>query len=93
MSAVIVPQPTPEGVAAMWCDLLLGRIEEDTARLHVTRRAELYMRVAGLPLARVLDALDIDESGWATQLAELRAQEERNRTAHEQRAGTEGGGC
>jgi hypothetical protein len=92
MTAVILPQPTPEDEAAMWCDLLLGRIEEDTARFHVTRRAELYMRVAGLPLARVLDALNIDESGWATQLAELRAQEERNRAANNQPVRLDGGG-
>jgi hypothetical protein len=79
--------------AAMWCDLLLGRIEEETARFGVTRRAELYMRVAGLPLDRVLDALEIDEASWVDRVADLRAQEQRNRAAHRPSEQLEEGGC
>lgn len=68
--------------AAMWCDLLLGHRVAETAHVGVTRRAELYLRVAGLPLATVLDALETDEAGWQTRLAQLRARERENRAAH-----------
>ena len=49
--------------------------------LGVTRRAELYMRVAALPLDRVLDALKTDEAGWSVRVFELRQAEARNLAA------------
>lgn len=76
--------------AAMWCDLLLADRQAESARFDVTRRAELYTRVAGLPLAKVLDALGVDEDGWGRRLAELRAWQRENRAAHTDP--TEGGG-
>lgn len=92
--------------AAMWVDLLMGHTRAESAHLDVTRRAELYVRVAGLPLDRVLDALRTDEPGWAARLAALRVSEARNREAadrtcrrHEEeieaavRAGTEPAGA
>ena len=67
--------------SAMWCDLLLGHADAESAHFGVTRRAELYVRVAGLPLERVYDALKTDAAGWAIRLDELREQERRNREA------------
>lgn len=67
--------------AGMWCDLLLAHIHAESAHLGVTRRAELYMRVAGLPLDRVLDALKIDGAGWSVRVSELRQAEARNLAA------------
>jgi hypothetical protein len=93
MVTVSADQERSKDEAAMWCDLFLGRVEEQSARFGVTRRAELYMRVAGLPLDRVLDALEIDGPGWADRLADLRAQEERDRAAHHQPVSVESGGC
>jgi len=73
--------------AGMWCDLLLSHRDAESAQAAVTRRAELYMRVAGLSMAKVLDALEIDEDGWRSRLAELRAREQANLTAYERHAG------
>lgn len=67
--------------AAMWCDLVLSHIQAECAGLAVTRRAEIYMRSAGLPLDRVLDALRIDETDWNTRVAALRRSEEENSRA------------
>lgn len=67
--------------AAMWCDLFVAHAAAKSAHFAVTRRAELYVRVAGLPLDRVYDALEIDEAGWAERLADLRANEKANRDA------------
>ena len=75
--------PNRDDEIAMWCDLLLANAHADGERFHVTRRAELYMRVAGLPLERVLDALDVDEDGWLSRVAEARASEAKNRAVHD----------
>lgn len=69
--------------SSMWCDLLMGHLHAESAHFGVTRRAELYVRVAGLPLDRVLDALQTDEPGWQARLAALRIQEQRNQDAAE----------
>jgi hypothetical protein len=67
--------------AQMWCDLFVAHRAAENAHYGVTRRAELYLRVAGLPLAKVLDALEVDAAGWAERLADLRVHEQRNREA------------
>lgn len=36
-----------EDEAAMWCDLVLGHADAVSAHTQVTRRADLYVRVAG----------------------------------------------
>jgi hypothetical protein len=65
--------------AAMWCDLFTAHNAAESAHFAVTRRAELYARVAGLPLEKVYDALKTDGAGWVARLADLRANEQRNR--------------
>lgn len=70
--------------AAMWCDLLLAHVDSVSARHRVTKRAELYVRLARLPLHQVLDALHTDEAGWAARLAEVADEESRNRLASQQ---------
>lgn len=65
----------------MWVDLLESHLRAESARFRVTRRAEVYLRAAGLPLERVLDSLRTDEAGWAARVTELRAQERANRAA------------
>lgn len=67
--------------AAMWCDLFLAHSAAESAHLAVTRRAELYVRVAGLPMAKVYDALRTDVTGWAERLVDLEAHERANREA------------
>jgi hypothetical protein len=70
--------------AGMWCDLMLAHNAAESARFAVTRRAELYIRVAGLPLEKVYDALGTDAAGWAQRLTDLREQQRRNRAAAEE---------
>lgn len=67
---------------AMWCDLLTANLHAENASLAVTRRAEIYMRAAGLPLDRVFDALAIDEQRWTERVAALRASELANKAAY-----------
>lgn len=67
--------------AAMWCDLLLAHNHAESAHFAVTRRAELYVRAAGLPVEQVYDALKTDATGWAARLADLQADELVNRRA------------
>jgi hypothetical protein len=69
--------------SGMWCDLMLAHNAAESAQFAVTRRAELYVRVAGLPLEKVYDALGTDAAGWAQRLSDLREQERRNRAAAE----------
>lgn len=71
--------------ASMWVDLFMAHRAAESDHFHVTRRAELYVRVAGLPLEKVYDALKTDAAGWASRVAALRENERRNREAAEAR--------
>ena len=66
----------------MWADLWSSQLHAQHARLAVTRRAELFMQVAGLPLGQVLDALGITEDEWAARVVELRRSEVAGRIAY-----------
>lgn len=77
--------PARDDKIEMWCDLLLANIQAESASYAVTRRAEIYMRAAGLPLERVLNALDIDEPAWLLRVDALRANEAKNRAIHQKR--------
>lgn len=72
--------------AEMWVDLLTAHATAQSAGFAVTRRAELFMRLGGLPMETVLDALGTDEAGWAARVADARASEARNRAAAAERA-------
>lgn len=82
--------------AAMKVDLFLAHLHAQAAAFDVTRRAELYVRVVGLPLPMALEALQTDEAGWRQRLSDLRDMEARSRAAWSARdpsdgAGTSGG--
>jgi hypothetical protein len=64
----------------MWCDLFDSELSARSAAHRVTRRAEIFLH-SGLPLARVLDALDIDEDTWRRRVAALRTWEAANLAA------------
>lgn len=65
----------------MWVDLLTSENAAKAAPHNVTRRAEIYVEAAGLPLDRVLDALKISRATWYRRLQALREWESENRAA------------
>ncbi|MEU6138067.1 hypothetical protein [Nocardioides sp. NPDC047086] len=70
--------------AEMWVDLLTSELRAKSAQFEVTKRADLYLRVGGLPLERVLDALKVDAEGWAARLEDLEAWRTENRRAYDE---------
>ena len=69
--------------AEMWCDLWMAERRARSAHYDVTRRAAMYVRLAGLPVEKVLDALEIDPATWAARLEDLEAWRNQNRAAAE----------
>jgi len=70
--------------AGAWCDLLMSELAAKSARHTVTARARLFLD-AGLPLARVLDALKIAEDEWDARIADHDATKAANRAFHAER--------
>lgn len=69
--------------AEMWVDLLTSELHAKSARHKVTKRADMYIRLAGLPVEKVLDALKIDAETWAARLDDLEAWRTQNLAAAE----------
>jgi hypothetical protein len=68
--------------ADMWVDLMTSELRAKSAQHQVTKRADMYIRLAGLPVEKVLDALKIDAETWAARLADLEAWRTENRAAY-----------
>ncbi|MDQ3107840.1 MAG: hypothetical protein M3Q68_08575 [Actinomycetota bacterium] len=66
----------------MWADLWQDALRARSAMYRLTERAELYL-AAGLPLDRVLDALDIAHADWETRRVDLQCWKAENRAAGE----------
>lgn len=62
----------------MWADLLTAELYAKAAHHDVTRRAEIYVHAAGLPLEQVLDALKCSRATWYRRVEALRAREAEN---------------
>jgi hypothetical protein len=70
--------------AEMWVDLLTSELRAKSAQHEVTKRADMYVRLAGLPVEKVLDALKIDAETWAARLEGLEAWRAENRRAYDE---------
>ena len=70
--------------AEMWVDLMTSELHAKSAQHKVTKRADMYIRLAGLPVEKVLDALKIDAETWAARLADLEAWHDENRKAYDE---------
>ncbi|MGH3972460.1 MAG: hypothetical protein ACRDS9_03930 [Pseudonocardiaceae bacterium] len=70
--------------AEMWVDLMTSELRAKSAQHNVTKRADMYIRLAGLPVEKVLDALHIDAATWATRLEGLEAWRDENRRAYDE---------
>jgi hypothetical protein len=68
--------------ADMWVDLMTSELRAKSAQHQVTKRADMYIRLAGLPVEKVLDALSIDAETWAARLEDLEAWRNENRAAY-----------
>ena len=69
--------------AEMWVDLMTSELHAKSAQHKVTKRADMYIRLAGLPVEKVLDALGIDSETWAARLDDLEAWHRQNSAAAE----------
>ena len=70
--------------AEMWVDLLMSELRAKSAQHEVTKRADLYVRLGGLPIERVLDALKVDAEAWAARLEDLEDWRTENRRAYDE---------
>lgn len=68
--------------AEMWVDLMTSELHARSAQHQVTKRADMYVRLAGLPVEKVLDALGIDAETWAARLDDLETWRNENRAAY-----------
>jgi hypothetical protein len=70
----------------MWAELLMRRIEADSARFRLMEEAILF-RECGMPIERLCDALKIDRSQWYRRVAAHEAEREQNRVALDKPSG------
>lgn len=59
---------TPELKGRMWGDLFVSEVEARAAVSRVTFRAMMYVD-SGMPIEKVLDALQIDQCTWDSRVA------------------------
>jgi hypothetical protein len=69
----------------LWCQLLLDEITARGAWARVQENAELYLDLGLIDLPKVLDALKIDEAGWAERVERNRQRKADNVAASRER--------